>query len=253
MERYEIPEEELKIEGMHGYKSLPEVSEGSKQYLYLHGFCSSCDHLIARKLAKLQFDRGNSFYRMSFRGSGESEGGLSTMTLSTQAEDVKNMVDYIIYHDERESIIPICYSMWASSLLASLHQYPEIQKYFERYYFLAPSFDFLDNRTRNGWVDFLKVWKEEWYKKVFNDARGIYETMPYSFVEDAQQYDMKKSFRSLKGPINVVHGDEDTVVPFDFTKEFIALTKKKVKLHRVHDRHWLIKTWSEVEEFILEE
>ena len=56
-----------------------------------------------------------------------------------------------------------------------------------------------------------------------NDARGIIEKLPYFFVEDAEEYDLKKAFESLKKPMTIVHGNEDDVVPIEATRDFISL------------------------------
>jgi hypothetical protein len=50
-------------------------------------------------------------YRFTLRGNGKSELDFSKMSLTTQAEDIKNMVDYILSQSEGEKIIPVSYSM----------------------------------------------------------------------------------------------------------------------------------------------
>lgn len=251
MQKWQIPEEELSFEWLHWYKSLVKNWKGGKNYIYIHGFWSSCDHLIARKLAKYLFDRGDSFYRLSLRWNGESKWDFNTMTLSTQAEDVKNIVDYILRVDKKQSIIPVCYSMWASSLLAAVQNFSEIQKYFSEYFFLAPSFDFLENRKQKMWERRMEKWKFDWYIETQNEARGTYERIPYSFVEDAESYNLREVFQSLKKSMTIVHGNSDDVVPIEATKDFLTLSKQKIDFHEVKDWHKLVRAFQKIVEVIL--
>ena len=251
MEKWSVPKEEFSLKWLHGHRTLPKLSQKPKQYVYFHGFWSCGDHFMAIKLAKLQFDIGNVFYRFSFRWNGKSDLDFSTITLSTQAEDIKNMVDYILDNSNLDTIIPVCYSMWASSLLAAIQKYPEIEKYFEKYFFFAPSFDFLENRKKKMWDGRMQEWKENWYVEVKNDARGIIEKLPYFFVEDAEEYDLKKAFESLKKPMTIVHGNEDDFVPIEATRDFISLWKWEIDFHEVNDGHKLVKGYRKVKEVVL--
>lgn len=171
----------------------------SKDYKNLVGF--------AEELSK----RGYTAVRFDPTGTWESEGDISDHTITQYLEDIKNVLEYMFQQADykyvllgghsRGGMVSILYAARDSRISAVLAVVPPLSANREK----------VDKWKQLGFRSSLRGIEGENKKREFN--------VPYSYVEDMNQYDILKDVKKILVPVIFVAGELDEKVPPEDIKE----------------------------------
>ena len=181
-----------------------------------HGFGGSKESPLFDALSKALRKRGVSVARFDFNGHGESEGAFRDMTVSNEVLDAKTVVGY--YRNIRNARVALVGHSQGGvvAALAAAELGPENV---DALVLLAPAAVLREDALRGRIFD-----------AVF-DPLDPPETIPVmdgsleigrEYVEVAQRTDPYAGLAAYPGPLLVVHGRGDTVVPWTYGERFVS-------------------------------
>ena len=196
-----------------------KVSVKSKAGIVLaHGICSSKDYVgfhasLADELAGFGFDT----LRFDFRGHGESEGMTENITVAGEVGDLAAAVRFLRTRCSSPTGI-VGHSFGGA--IAVLYAAEAIQSPFALV-LLAPVLDF-----RRTLLEPETPWARQWFtpsamaeasRNGVLDVGGI--RIGAELIRNFHTADPTSALQELLIPVLVIHGDGDTVVPFQATRE----------------------------------
>jgi len=190
--------------------------------IWCGGLKSDMDGSKALYLAEKCKAAGQAFIRFDYFGHGISGGKFTDGTVSRWASDVCAMIDR--YGTGGTVLIGSSMGGWAS-LLAALDR-PDAVK---GLVLINPAPDFTEKMVWAGWDD---------HKREMLTQDGIvYEPSdydePYAYsralIEDGRARQILDSPIAFGGPVEILQGADDSVVPADYSRQIIdALTSERV-------------------------
>ena len=232
-----------------------KISEGEKGYngptlIWCGGLKSDMEGSKATHLHDWAIDEGRSYIRFDYFGHGVSSGEFRDGTISRWAADVVQIIDELAKGD----VILVGSSMggWAS-LLAALERPDRVKGLL----LIAPAPDFTQKLT---WAE----WSEE--QKAALEKDGIvyvpsdYDE-PYEYsralMEDGKQNQILDAPIKFEGPVRILQGAADPVVPWDYSRQILdVITSADVdytlvkngdhSLSTPHDLDRLVRTAKEL-------
>jgi uncharacterized protein len=202
--------------------------------VYLHGFASGPGSKKA------------GFFRERFAQLGIgievpdlAEGNFAGLTVSGQLQVIER-----VSHGEPVTLMGSSMGGYLAALYAARH--PEVQ----RVVLMAPAFCFLKRwRQTLGEVN-MEKWRATGALEVFHYGEGRAVPVGYQLIEDAKQYE---DYPEVTQPVLIFHGQNDTVVPPEFSVAF-AEQHPQAKLRLMQSDHELINVlddmWMETEAFL---
>jgi pimeloyl-ACP methyl ester carboxylesterase len=190
--------------------------------IWCGGLKSDMDGTKAVDLAKRCEEVGQAFIRFDYFGHGQSEGEFTDGTISRWASDVVAMIDR--YGSNGTVLIGSSMGGWAS-LLATLDR-PEAVA---GLVLINPAPDFTEKMVWAGWDDHKRQMLVE--DGVVYEPSDYDEPYAYSraLIEDGRERQILDDPIAFDGPVEILQGAEDTVVPPDYSKAIIdALTSDRV-------------------------
>jgi len=198
-----------------------KISEGEKGYngptlIWCGGLKSDMEGSKATHLHDWAIEEGRSYIRFDYFGHGVSSGEFRDGTISRWAADVVRIIDELTKGD----VILVGSSMggWAS-LLAALQRPDRVKGLL----LIAPAPDFTQKLT---WAE----WSEE--QKAALEKDGIVyvpsdydEPYEYSRVlmEDGKQNQILDAPIKFEGPVRILQGAADPVVPWDYSRQILDI------------------------------
>ena len=168
--------------------------------------CTKDEHFYP-ELCKSLSKNGFNTFRFDFSGNGESEGKFEDSTASKDIQDIKSVVGY--FKNIYEISCVIGHSQGSVEVLLYQARYGlarsvvDIAGYSDQRDATTKKYskDKIKELNKNGSIE-LKAWGKSFnlYKKYFRDR------LKYG--------DIRSQARKIKEPILVIHGTEDTDVPF---------------------------------------
>ena len=232
-----------------------KISEGEKGYngptlIWCGGLKSDMEGSKATHLHDWAIEEGRSYIRFDYFGHGVSSGEFRDGTISRWAADVVQIIDELAKGD----VILVGSSMggWAS-LLAALQRPDRVKGLL----LIAPAPDFTHKLT---WAE----WSEE--QKAALEKDGIvyvpsdYDE-PYEYsralMEDGKQNQILDAPIKFEGPVRILQGAADPVVPWDYSRQILdVITSADVdytlvkngdhSLSTPHDLDRLVQTAKEI-------
>ena len=207
-----------------GMLHTPDHVTGRKwpAVVFLHGFTGNKPEshrlfvLTARQLAQA----GIGALRFDFRGSGDSAGDFSEMTISRELEDARAAVAFIRgqpnVDTQRVGLIGMSMGGMVSALL------------------LGEDAGIPAAVLWCPVADFHRLWSSRMNDKVSADlsSTGIadYGGWPVgkNFIEDGMKHDPVKSLARSKAEILVLHGDGDDAVPVQESAMYRNVTRREI-------------------------
>ena len=188
--------------------------------IYLHGFASGPSSKKANYFRRRFAEHG-----VEIEIPDLAEGDFEGLTLSGQLRVIER-----IARDEEVSLMGSSLGGYLAALYAARH--PEVEKVV----LMAPAFGFL-----RRWVEGLGEqrqleWKQTGKLAVYHYGDGGPRDLGYGIVEDGAQYEERPGFRQ---PGLIFHGDKDSVVPVECSKEFAA-ESSNVRLEVLDSDHELL-------------
>lgn len=215
------------------------ISYGEKKrgILYLHGLLSSQKSNKGCQLFEYAQENNLTFLSLDYTAHGESSGKPEEFRIGQCLTDICNVIRHENY---KESFIIVGSSLggWLSFLIAE--KYPNQVK---------------GILTLAAGVDFMpRIWNEifdDTIRQLLKTGRVIgpsADTMGYCFsypmFEDAEKYLLLKRSIHYTGPVMLIHGDKDEIVPWKTSlavKE--ALDSKDVVLQLIKGEKHPLKTY----------
>ncbi len=203
---------EWQNEGQTVRGSLLLCNQGQSPWvIFCHGYTG---HRIGPgflfvKISKALTNLGISSLRFDFRGSGESDGTFHEQTLPVMFSDLVSATLYVTSNFKPASLILAGHSFGGlvSAIGASALKTDGLV-------LLSPVAD-LNKR----------VAELNWLAQRGPNSQGLYEYGPHeispTFVEKLTGFDPKKSVCSFKGPLLVVHGEKDEIIPFQESQMYM--------------------------------
>lgn len=201
---------ETMIDGnvLRGYFETPDNSAGKVPLIVIyHGFTGDCteNNFILTRLSKKLCEIGIATVRLSYPGSGESDGDFSEVSpkvwgnISKKIFEFSSMLPGIDL--DRMGIAGLSMGGAASAIAAS-----ELKDSLKLLILIAPAFRYATK-----------------YEKLFNNSDMAYKgslMIKKQFVDDEKNTDYSKILSEINAPVYFIHGTEDTSVSFDVSKEF---------------------------------
>lgn len=200
---------------LRGMLHLPEAQGELPCIVFLHDYTSNRigDHRILVKAARHLCSRGFACLRFDFRGSGESEGDFSEMTLDSEISDTLAAIDFVL---ESIDIDVNRIGLVGQSLGGSVAICAAADAGVDSLVLWAPSV-FLDYLVERG-GEIVKdpyVWlpprHQELLKKAGKVDIGGF-TRGKAFFESLKRIDPLEALARYDGPILLIHGGEDSIV-----------------------------------------
>lgn len=193
--------------------ALPAPGKPAGLAVLLHGFSSSMKNstneallpsLLAKNIAVLRFD---------FRGHGESDGEIGNITITSAVLDLKKAVDWSA--TEYPELSSIRHVLVGSSFGGAIALAGARQVGASGIILKSPVSDIYQMQLQRRGEDGMREWKDTGVASV-TGKKGT-SWLKYTYIEDAIQYNLHKIAQESGIPINVIHGNEDEVVPYSHT------------------------------------
>lgn len=209
------------------------VSKGKGVVLWLHGITEGKDEYLRffKDGAEYLGEKGIDSLRIDFRGHGESSGTSLELSIIGQMLDVECALDYLVryYRTTSTQLHLVGCSFGAPPAIYAAIRHPEIIKSIVlicpvlsyRRTFLEPETEWANSIFNKRTLAKLKKTK----KLFVNDDFPI----GIRLVEEMRIIEPEVAIREVKQEIVLIHGDADSMVPFNVSKD-IAKVVSKVQL-----------------------
>lgn len=195
----------LRVDGqsVYGMLHLPDTevpTHGHPSVLILHGFTGNRagDHRLLPLLSRYLVGLGIASLRIDFRGSGDSQGDFSEMTVSREVEDTEAAFEYLKGYPglDPERVMLLGFSM--GGMVAALST-PKVRPH--RLALWAPALPELWLRAMPG----------GYLPPVITDQGGW--PLGRAFLQELPRLRPLETVRGWGGEARVFHGDADLTVP----------------------------------------
>ncbi|MFB0919235.1 MAG: alpha/beta fold hydrolase [Clostridiaceae bacterium] len=211
---------ETKIEGniLRGYFETPDDGKSNYPLIVLfHGFTGDCTEnlfMFARLAGQLK-NKGIATLRLSFPGSGESDGDFSYVSCKTWGETAKKIFEFAKALPNidlsRIGILGLSMGGAAATIAAE-----ELKKDFKLLILIAPAYryavkyqeEFSDPETETAYKGNLAIKRH--------------------FIDDEKTANYVNILKQMVCPVRFIHGTGDTSVPFSVSELYSKYPKDSV-------------------------
>lgn len=197
---------------LRGYLDRPDTPGPHPLLIMFHGFTGDATEakFLLSRLAKGLTHLGIASLRLSFSGSGESDGDFYDTSCLRQAREGEAILDFARSLPEvdtsRIALLGMSMGGCASTLVAGSRQ-----DQLKGLILLAPAFRYVEK-----------------FRTVYQEADHFWHgnlKVGRSFLEDGLDADFKAALRSLLVPVCFFHGTQDTSVDPQVSQEFSGYSK----------------------------
>ncbi|KAK6139624.1 hypothetical protein DH2020_026631 [Rehmannia glutinosa] len=192
---------------------------GSTKIVVLcHGFRSSKENNTMVNLAGVLENEGISAFRFDFSGNGESEGSFQYGNYSSEAEDLRAVIEYFTGVN-RVTVAVLGHSKGGNVVLLYASKYHDIGAVVN----VSGRYDLRRGIKERLGENFLEILKKDGYI-VVNTRAGDYQVTEESMVERLNT-NMHEAYLSIDDGCRVltVHGSEDEIIPVEDALEFAKI------------------------------
>ncbi len=220
--------------------SLYNKVEGSPTIVIIaHGYMSHKGSRTGTELAKRLNAEGISTINLDLYGHGESDGDITSLTVSKALESMLVVYDFI--KNENYSKIGVVGSSFSGILSIALTTKRKIDVISIK----CPVTDYKRLWEERLKEDGLKEWKEKEFLEPFG------KKLHYGIYADSLQFNPEELGGKITCPILIIHGDKDTTIPLKHSQDFLPLvTSTEKKLHIVPNADHFFQTPNEFEDMI---
>ena len=209
-----------------------------KAVIMAHGFRSDKDEDgIFIRAADALCEDGFAVLRFDFAGSGESDGTFTEMMLSKEVEDLESAILFMKNQGYRKiGLVGASFGGAVSILghpngIASMVLWNPVSK--------TSSFEnYLSNKVNRDWKKEI----EKGYLKLNGEKRDKSHSISKNMILEMEKINFQSESRKIKAPMLIIHGENDSYLPFSDSQELIKFLKepKKLKIikgaeHSFHD------------------
>jgi len=204
--------ENKRNEILNGVLRIPDEQGTFPAVIICHTFHDNKDNEFIFNLWDVISRAGFIVLRFDFSGRGESQGNFKDLTISREIEDIQAAFDFIDKHEQVDSskIGLIGHSMGGidSILFASGN------KKIKALVTMATRAD--TKEFLNSYFD--KYQQDQWRQRGYIQMHNFNE-ISSDFLQDAEGHEVLESLKSIRCPLLVIHGTDDTRVPFEDARE----------------------------------
>ena len=196
---------------------MPDLQPGSHCPIcvVLHGIGDHKDTPFMHSIGDILERNGIGSLRIDFNGHGDSDGSFTEMTIPNEVDDAEQAVLYAKSLSEVSDIFVLGHSQGGVvSCLLSAHMPDDIKGIA----LMAPAFILHDGALKGN------ILGGEF------DPNNLPETLPISwgvlgknYISTAQQLDIYGAIQQYGGPLCIVHGTGDAVVPMTYADQLSKL------------------------------
>ena len=199
---------------LHAILDVPGVQQNTKLPLVIlmHGFTASTADSIIVSEAQALVNAGYAVLRSDFNGHGQSTGSFSDMTVSSEIADAEAVLNYAksLPHFSKIAVAGHSQGGVVASMLAGKHPND-----ISALILMAPAAVLKDDAK-----------KGEIFGTVFdpNDVPAsvdvLGKSLGRSYILDAQKLKIYRTAENYTGPVCIIHGDADIVVPLSYSEKY---------------------------------
>lgn len=217
--------EQIRIKNSKGQNIAAVVNYSSKPYnrlaILCPGYLDTKDYAHLAILAERLIEKGYTVVRFDPTGTWESEGDISEYTTTQYLADVKSVMDYMISKGGYTDVLVGGHSRGGQVSILFAADNPKVNAVLA----IMPS-GRVDESEKNEWREVgIRISKRD----LPNDRAQTTEFhVPFSHMQDREQYDTPAAVRKINRPIVLVAGEMDDVVePTEVKEIFIAANEPK--------------------------
>jgi hypothetical protein len=219
-----------------GMLRIPEGKDDKEKFpaiIFCHTFHDNKDNEFIVSMWDSLSRRGFICLRFDLSGHGESQGDYKDMTISQDVKDIKAAFNFVkgLEQADRKRIGVIGHSTGGINTILFSAENKEIR-----------SIAVLSTRSDirefiDSYMD--KYQQEEWKRIGRAEFYGL-EEVSADFLRDAEKYELLDEIKNLKCPILIVHGTDDSRVPFEDARELFNHAKEPKSLELIEgaDHHF---------------
>lgn len=194
--------------------TIPDGSGPQAWLVLLHGFPSGKNSKTNRKLLDALTGRNIATVRLDFRGQYDSSGSVEDVTITTGIEDLRAVMSALPQRSPDSKLILFATSYGGAVAIAGAAEYDPAALILK-----SPVVDIPEmQRRRRSIIEFM-LWRLRGHRP-FKTTDGP-ARLKFSYVSNAEKYDLYSIAERGKYSLTVMHGTEDDVVPFNQSVELI--------------------------------
>lgn len=212
-----VVREEMLLDGDHGKLSAvlerPDDATNFPVVIVMHGYSGNKDARLLREISERLTAAGFGAMRFDFNGHGASEGRFEDMTVPNEVEDAKKVIAYLRSRPDVRDISLVGHSQGGvvTSLVAGELGADKIKAIA----LLAPA-TILKEHARKGYL--FGVRYDPVNPPEFVEAFG--RRLGRAYVLSAQKLPIYETVARFSGPVLVVHGLNDKIVPLSCAEKY---------------------------------
>jgi len=196
---------------LDGIMRIPEGAGKFPAVILCHGFNMNKDNEFIFGLWDIISRAGFVCMRFDFTGHGDSQGNFREMTVLQEVHDVLSAAEYLkstnIIDDKRIALVGHGFGASAAILAAERHRFRAVAEIDG----FARVEDFVESRFTQHQIG---EWRRQGFVQFHNfDELGI------DFLNDIHKHDVLSALKKIKCPLLIVHGTDDTEIPFENARE----------------------------------
>lgn len=212
--------ENIKIQGDHGMLAAtvqkPKMKAGEKVRLAVicHGFGSDKEHALLRAISDSLQSKGIASIRFDFNGCGKSEGKFENMTVANEINDAKLVIAYALKQPWVSDVSIIGHSQGGvvASMVAG-----DLQSSIRSLALCAPAAVLRDDAIR-GQLQGVQYDAGNIPEVIIHPGRNL--RIGRAYVQVAQTLPIYETAARYKGPVILVHGIADRIVPYTYSERY---------------------------------
>lgn len=212
--------ESVTIKGSKGNLSAivqkPKMKDGDKVRVAIlcHGFTSSKEYKLLRDIADSLQQRGIASIRFDFNGHGASEGKLEEMTVVNELEDARRVIAYTLQQSWAKDVSLVGHSQ--GGVVASMLS-GELNSGIRCAVLCAPASVLREDAIRGVLMDAMyDAGNLPEYVTIYKGKLRIGK----AYLESAQTLPIYETASRYDGPMLIVHGTADRIVPYTYGERY---------------------------------
>ena len=196
----------------------PDTTPGTPVSLVImcHGFGGDCDYNLYDAAADDLLNNGIAVLRFDFNGHGRSEGQFKDMTVSNEIQDLESVISWAMRQPWVKDISLVGHSQ--GGVVVSMTAGELGDGTIRNLVLLAPAAVLRDDALRGNTMGAIY---DPW------NLSGDYVQLPFGdvklgrkFIEEAVKLPIYETALRYNGPVLIVHGTHDRVVPYTYGERY---------------------------------
>ncbi len=234
----------IELEGsvgkLAGILQLPPISSDNKCHMVIvcHGFTGNMESPLLTDLANDLQTAGIGVVRFDFNGHGKSEGDFENMTVLNEIEDLKKVIEWVKAQPFTADISLAGHSQGGVvvSMVAGELGFPAIRSLALMSAAAVLRDDALRGNTQGS---IYNPWDVPARIPLHNGALF----MGREYVQTAQTLPIYETAQNYTGPVFILHGTHDSVVPYTYSERYKSVYKNaEIKLMPGQDHSYTTGT-----------